>query len=147
MDRAKKASDMIGGRKGNCAQSVFTAFSSGLGLDEKTAYNIAQAFGGGMHINSICGAITGAYMVLGLANPVSKENPRQSMEKLNALRDEFNRRFRGLYGTLNCAELIGYDLTVPEETAKARESGIFVTKCPVFVSDAVKILEDLLKPT
>jgi C_GCAxxG_C_C family probable redox protein len=147
MDRAKKASDMIGGRKGNCAQSVFTAFSRGLGLDEKTAYNIAQAFGGGMHINSICGAITGAYMVLGLANPVSKENPRQSMEKLNALRDEFNRRFRGLYGTLNCTELIGYDLTVPEETAKAHESGIFVTKCPVFVSDTVEILEDLLKPT
>jgi C_GCAxxG_C_C family probable redox protein len=136
---------MMEARQANCAQSVFTAFSGGLGLDERTAYNIAQAFGGGMHINSLCGAVTGAYMVLGLANPVSKENPRQSRNKLSSLRDEFNRRFREIYGTLNCTELTGYDLTIPEEAAKARENDIFVTKCPVFVSDAVKILEDLLE--
>jgi C_GCAxxG_C_C family probable redox protein len=141
MDRSKIAAAMIGERKGNCAQSVFTAFSCGLGLDEKTAYNIAQAFGGGMHVNGVCGAVTGAYMVLGLANPVPGENPREHMDRL-----EFNRRFRELHGSLNCTELIDYDLTVPEEAAKARESGVFVTRCPVLVSDAVKILEDLLKP-
>ncbi|OGO17702.1 MAG: hypothetical protein A2Z15_03270 [Chloroflexi bacterium RBG_16_50_11] len=146
MDRAKKASGMIAERKGNCAQSVFTSFSDGLGLDEKAAFNIAQAFGGGMHINSVCGAVTGAYMALGLANPVSKGNPRQSMDKTSALIAEFNRRFKELYGTLNCTELLGYDLTKPEEAAKAREKGLFVTKCPEFVRDAVKIVESLLQP-
>ncbi len=145
MDRVKKAYSMIGERKGNCAQSVFTAFSEGLGLDEKTAYNIAQAFGGGMHVNGVCGAVTGAYMVLGLANPVSGESPRQGMDKIGALRDEFNRRFKELHGSLNCTELIDYDLTVPEEAMKARESGIFATKCPLFVRDAASIVEDLLK--
>lgn len=146
MDKAEKAASMIAERRGNCAQSILTAFSSGLGLDEKTAYNMAQAFGSGMRINSICGAVTGSYLVLGLANPVSQQNLQQSVDKLKALQAEFNRRFEELYGTLNCTELIGYNLSRPEEATKARESGIFVTKCPVFVSDAVKIVESLLKP-
>ena len=145
MDRAKKASSMIAERKGNCAQSVFTAFSSGFGLDEKTAFNITQAFGGGMNMNSICGAVTGACMALGLADPVSKENPRQSMDKAKFLQAEFNRRFIEIHGGLTCTELLGYNLTDPEEAAKAKESGLFVTKCPVFVGDAVKIVEELLE--
>jgi C_GCAxxG_C_C family probable redox protein len=145
MDRAKKAYETMAGRKANCAQSVFTAFSGELGLDEKIAINITQGFGGGMHINSICGAVTGAYMVLGLANPVSKENPRQSMDKISALVTEFNRKYKELHGGLKCTELLGYDLSKPEEATKARESGVFVTKCPEFVRDAVAIVESLLK--
>jgi C_GCAxxG_C_C family probable redox protein len=145
MDKVKKASDFMKDRKGNCAQAVFTAFSEDLGLDEKTAFNTAQGFGGGMHISSICGAVTGAYMALGLANPVSPENPRQSMDKTNALMAEFTRRFKELHGSLNCSELVEYDLSIPEEAAKARESGVFADKCPVFVSDAVKIVQELLK--
>ncbi|MHB8105404.1 MAG: C-GCAxxG-C-C family protein [Dehalococcoidales bacterium] len=146
MDRVKNASDPLASRKGNCAQSTLTAFSEEYGLNKDTAFKIAQAFGGGMHINSTCGAVTGAYMALGLANPVSQDNPRESTDKFNALINEFNRKFKELYGAINCTELLGYDLTNPEEAAKARESGVFVTKCPVFVGDAVKIVESLLKP-
>jgi C_GCAxxG_C_C family probable redox protein len=145
MDRIKKAYETMTGSKGNCAQSVFSAFSSNLGLDEKTAFNITQAFGGGMHVNSVCGAVTGAYMALGLANPVTQENPRRNYEKIETLRNEFNRRFKEIYGSINCTDLLGYDLAKPEEAAKAHESGIFITKCPNFVRDAATILEDLLK--
>jgi C_GCAxxG_C_C family probable redox protein len=145
MDRAKEAYEIMAARRMNCAQSVFTAFSSGLGLDEKTAFNIAQAFGGGMHVNSVCGAVTGAYMTLGLANPASKENPRQNMDKTNALAAEFNRKLKELYVSINCTDLLGYDLTKPEAAAEAREKGLFVTRCPEFVRDSVKIVEALLK--
>ena len=145
MDKAEKAFAMMKEGKGNCAQCVFTTFSKELGLDEQTAYAIAQAFGGGMHINSICGAVTGAYMVLGLATPVSKDNPRENADKIGNFRDEFNRRFKEFYSSLNCTELTGYDLTNPEEVAKAAEKGVFDIKCPEFVRDSVKILESLLK--
>jgi len=144
MDRVKKAYETMAGRKANCAQSVFTAFSGELGLDEKTAFNITQGFGGGMYVNSVCGAVTGAYMTLGLANPVSQENPRQNYDKIKTLRNEFNRKFKELHGAINCSELLGYDLTKPEEAAKARESGVFTTKCPNFVRDAAEIVEGLL---
>jgi len=132
-------------RKANCAQSVLTAFSEDFGLKQDIAHSIAQGFGGGMHINSTCGAVTGAYMALGLANPVSKDNPRQSMEKIGTLIAEFNRKFKELHGALNCTELLGYDLSIPEQATKAREAGLFATKCPEFVRDAAQIVENLLK--
>jgi C_GCAxxG_C_C family probable redox protein len=145
MDRVKEAHENMASRKANCAQSVLTAFSEDFGLNKDTAYSIAQGFGGGMHINSTCGAVTGAYMALGLANPVSKDNPRQSMEKTSALINEFNRKFKELHGSLNCTGLLGYDLSIPEQATKAREAGLFATKCPVFVEDAAKIVDSLLK--
>jgi C_GCAxxG_C_C family probable redox protein len=145
MDRAKKAYENMTEKKGNCAQSTFTAFSSDFGVDEKTAFNLTQAFGGGMHIDGVCGAVTGAYLALGLANPIDKEDPKKSGEKFNALIAEFNHRFKEMHGALTCTELLGYNLTVPEQAAKAREIGIFTEKCPVFVRDAAQIVEDLLK--
>jgi C_GCAxxG_C_C family probable redox protein len=145
-DKAKKAYDTMSSRKANCAQSVFTAFSGELGLDDKTALSIAQGFGGGMgHTGSVCGAVTGAYMALGLANPSSKENPRQGIDKTYALMIDFNREFKKLHGSLNCTELLKYDLSKPEELIKARDAGVFVSKCPVFVRDAVAIAEKLLE--
>jgi C_GCAxxG_C_C family probable redox protein len=145
MDRTKNAFDTMASRKANCAQSVFTAFNDELGMDKKLAFSLAQGFGGGMHINSTCGAVTGAYMALGLANPVSQENPRQNMDKVNALQAEFNRQFKKLHKNLDCTGLLGYDLSKPAEMVKAREAGVFTSMCPVFVRDAVEIVEGLLK--
>jgi C_GCAxxG_C_C family probable redox protein len=145
MDRIKAAQENMASRKANCAQSVLTAFSEDYGLKADTAYNITQGFGGGMHINGTCGAVTGAYMVLGLANPVTGDNPRQKMDKVVALEAEFNQKFKKLYPGLTCTELLGYNLSKPEEATKAREAGLFTTKCPEFVKDAAKIVESLLK--
>lgn len=133
-------------RKSNCAQSVFRLFAEDLGLDENLALMISQGFGGGMgHTGSVCGAVTGAYMAMGLANPASKENPRQSVEKTYALVNEFEKRFKKLHGSVNCSELLSFDLTNPEQVVKAREAGVFTSLCPVFVADAVKIAEELMK--
>jgi C_GCAxxG_C_C family probable redox protein len=147
MDNVKKAQENMAARKANCAQSMLTAFSEDFGLNIDTAYSIAQGFGGGMHINSVCGAVTGAYMVLGLANPISKDNPRQSMEKVNALQAEFNRKFKELHDSLNCTGLLGYDVSIPEQAKEAREAGVITTKCPDFVRDAAKIVDNLIKKT
>jgi len=145
MDNAQKAYNTMANRKMNCAQTVLSTVCEKYGLTENLAISLAQGFGSGMRANSVCGAVTGAYMVLGLANPPSKENPRQSLDKTNALAAEFNRKFKELYGSINCTDLLGYNLTKPEEAVEARGKGLFVTKCPEFVRDAVSIVEDLLK--
>jgi len=106
---------------------------------------VAQGFGGGIHINSLCGAATGAYMVFGLANKISPEDPRAKMDKTNELIKEFSRKFTELHGSLNCTELCGYNLSQPEESAKAREKGVFSRVCPGLVRDSAKIIEELLK--
>jgi hypothetical protein len=56
---------------------------------------------------------------------------------------EFMKRFCSLHGSSNCTELIGYDLSDPEQFAKAREENIFALRCSGYVVSAVKILEEL----
>ena len=51
----------------NCAQSVLLTFAPALGLTEEQAFGLCANFGGGMKMGSVCGAVTGALMVLGLA--------------------------------------------------------------------------------
>jgi C_GCAxxG_C_C family probable redox protein len=147
-DRADKAFETMANRKMNCAQAVFTSFCEELGLEKKLALSIAQGFGGGMaHTGGTCGAVTGAYVALGLAQKYTTENPRDNIDKTYALINEFNRKFKEINGSLNCTELTGYDLSKPEKLAEAREKGVFITKCPEFVRDSVKIVEGLLKLT
>ncbi len=50
----------------NCAQSVLGAFAGVCGLDEETAVRMGTHFGSGMKMGSVCGAITGALMVIGM---------------------------------------------------------------------------------
>jgi C_GCAxxG_C_C family probable redox protein len=143
--KSQTAYDKMAGRQMNCAQAVFSIFSDDLGIKTDLALSLTQGFGGGMYVNGICGAVSGAYLSLGLANPVSKDNPRQNYDKTRELINEFNRRFKELHGALTCTELLGYNLNNADELAKARESGVFTSKCPVFVRDASKIIEEMLK--
>ncbi len=48
-----------------CSQAVFAAFSKDLGLSEEQALKIGACFGSGMRKGEVCGACTGALMVLG----------------------------------------------------------------------------------
>lgn len=64
--------------KFNCAQSVFASFSQELGLDEKQALKIGGCFGSGMRKGEVCGACTGALMVLGLKYGQCEINDRKS---------------------------------------------------------------------
>jgi C_GCAxxG_C_C family probable redox protein len=129
----------------NCAQAVFSSLSEDFGLERRVALQIAQGFGGGMgRCGRTCGAVTSAYMALGLSRKNATDNPRESLEKTYALINEFNRRFGERHGSVTCKELIGHDLSTPEGLAKARGDKVFTTKCPYFVWDAVEIAEGLL---
>jgi C_GCAxxG_C_C family probable redox protein len=50
----------------NCAQAVFIPFAEAKGLSFEAANAITANFGAGMRIASVCGAMTGALMALGL---------------------------------------------------------------------------------
>jgi C_GCAxxG_C_C family probable redox protein len=146
MDNAQKAFENMVSRKTNCAQAVFSALSKEYGLTEDQALAIAQGFGAGMGLTGrTCGAVSGAYMALGLSRKTIPANPREHVDKTYELMAEFDRRFKALHGSTNCTELTGYNLGIAEEAAKGREKGVFVTECPIFVRDAVKIVESLLK--
>jgi C_GCAxxG_C_C family probable redox protein len=130
--------------KMNCAQSVLVAFCEELGLKKDDALRIAMGFGGGMgHTGGTCGAVTGAYMVIGLKTELTIDNLPACKEKAYALVHEFDTRFKQRYPSALCGDLLGYDLRNPEQIEAAKAAGVFATKCPSFLREAVEILESL----
>jgi C_GCAxxG_C_C family probable redox protein len=126
--------------KFNCAQTVFSLFATELGIDEKTALKIASGFGGGMACAETCGAVTGAYMVIGMKHGHSTSNPDDKARTKMLVR-QFNEKFKQEHGSLICKQLIGFDISTPEGSTNASEAGVFQNKCPVFIKTACNILE------
>jgi C_GCAxxG_C_C family probable redox protein len=145
MNKTNQAYEIMKAHRMNCAQTILTVFCEDFGLDPIKALKLAMGFGGGMaRSGKTCGAVTGSYMVLGLAQKISPDNPHESNDKTYELMQKFNKKFEAIYGSLNCKELIGYDLSTPEGLAEARNKAVFTSTCPNFVADSVKILGDIL---
>jgi C_GCAxxG_C_C family probable redox protein len=83
-------------------------------------------------------------MVIGLKYGKTIQGDNAATEKSRALVREFMQEFTARYGSVNCTELLGYNLSIPDEYERARESRLFVTKCPELVTGAVTILEKIL---
>ena len=128
-----------------CSAAVFYAFSEELGLDPAAAKKIACGFGAGVSkTGNMCGAVSGAIMVIGLKYGKSDVGDEAATEKTRALVREFIGEFSKKNGSINCTELLGFDLSDPEGFEEARKSGLFMTKCPALVRDAAEILEKIL---
>ena len=76
-------------QKFNCAQAVFAAFASELGLNEEQALKIGGCFGSGMRKGEVCGACTGALMALGLKYGQSEVEDLESKIKTNDVAQKF----------------------------------------------------------
>jgi len=128
-----------------CSSAVFSAFSDELGLDGKTAKKIACGFGAGISKSgNICGAVSGAIMVIGLRYGKTRVGDDAATDQTRLLVSEFLEEFTRRHGSVNCTELLGYNLGNASEYQNAREKKLFVTKCPELVRDAAAILEEIL---
>lgn len=128
----------------NCSQSVCTAFAEQLGVDRDTALKFSAGFGGGMgRMAGTCGAVTGAYMALGLKYGATSANSEAKAAMYAYIR-EFAEQFTARHPGLECRELLGYDISIAEEREKARQENLFSTVCPQIVRDASEILEGML---
>jgi len=129
----------------SCSQAVFAAFSEALGLAKPIALKIAQPFGGGIAATgSLCGAVSGALLVIGLKHGRLRPEDAAAKEKTYALVREFIKRFEALHGSIICRELIGVDISTPSSHEEARRRGLFDERCSRFVSEAAEILEAIL---
>jgi C_GCAxxG_C_C family probable redox protein len=128
-----------------CSSAVFSAFSEEMGLDPDTAKKISCGFGAGIsRTGNICGAVSGAILVIGLKYGKTKQGDDAATERTRALVREFIQEFTYRHGSVNCTELLGYNLSKPDEYEKARDCNLFVMKCPEFIGDAAAILEKIL---
>ena len=133
------------GKDFNCAQSVFGAFAPHYGLDVDKALKISSGFGGGMgRSGRTCGAVTGAYMVIGLKNGMGASKDIKMKEKTYQLISEFSNRFYEKNGSLICKELLGCDINTPEGMDYFNQNELFEKKCLHCVKNAAEILEKML---
>jgi C_GCAxxG_C_C family probable redox protein len=130
----------------NCAQSLAIAFADETGIDEKKLVHLAFPFGGGFGRQGLmCGAVSGAVMVLGsVAGPRAAEDPAQYRDTMYRLTQDYLARFRKGNGSFLCRDLLKLDLSDPAQAQQAREAGVFTTLCPAFVESAAEILEEML---
>jgi len=128
-----------------CAPAVLSTYSEQLGLEKTLAVKIACGFGGGIgRTGRTCGAVTGAVMAIGLKHGQVNLADEESRLRTYMLVKEFIDKFTTLHGSIECKDLIGYDLSNSGELRSARESGVFQNKCPGFVYDSARILEDIV---
>lgn len=84
----------------NCAESIVKVMNEENGLN--IPVSIASPFGTGMAVCSVCGAVTGALMVLGA------KKGRNSSDEFNESRrvaKEIMNKVKERYGTYKCLEL------------------------------------------
>ncbi len=127
----------------NCAQSVFSAFASQLGVDESLMLKLASPFGGGVaRRGQVCGAVTGGLMALGLAQ--GTDTPAGKEEAYRIAQD-FLQRFEASHKTILCRDLLGYDISTAQGHQQASEDGAFTRLCPLYVGHAVRIVQEMLE--
>ena len=69
MNRIEKAKENMMKKGYSCSQAVACAFCDEVGIDEKTMFALTEGFGLGMgDMQGVCGAISGAAIIIGMKN-------------------------------------------------------------------------------
>ncbi len=130
----------------HCSQALFGAFAEDFGMDLKMALKISTCFGGGMRQGGVCGCITASLMVLGIALGFYDSQDRELEIYGNKKTDEFIRLFtERMGGAINCRDILGKDISKPEEMAAIRQEGLILKKCPRALNASISILEKMLE--
>lgn len=128
----------------DCSQIVLSHISDKLEITKEEALKVAACFGGGMWHGETCGCVVGALMALGIKYATIKPNDTQKKDELLALKAKFEEKFCEKNGSCICKEILGYNLSVPNEMAKIQEENLLMTKCPEVVLSACDILEKMI---
>ena len=124
----------------NCAASVFSAFCEDYGIDMKTAMKLAGSFGGGCCVGEVCGAATGALLVVGLKHGQHEPGDMAAKDACYEKTTEFIEEFRKECGALTCRDILGADIRTEEGKVQKMERRHL---CFAAVRTAAEILDKL----
>jgi len=113
----------------NCAEVMIYASSDEYNMNLKSeTFKVMSSFGGGMGIESVCGAITGSLAVIGIL--FTKEKAHEG-DRVKKLCQELFQKFEAKLATNNCTIL----------KAKYRREDI---GCRVMIETAAEILDEIV---
>ena len=125
MERAKELRASVDPHY-NCAQSVVIPFAEDAGISEEAANRVAANFGSGMKMGSVCGAVTGGLMVLGLLG----------VNDSASLRTYYRTLKENHQGCLDCADLLRIN---------REQGGDQKAHCDAMVYECIRIVEEILQ--
>lgn len=107
MSHADKAEELF--RQGcNCSQAVFLAFEDVTGMEHEAALKLSSVFGAGMgKLREVCGAVSGAFMVLGILYGYYDLTSREEKIRTYKMIQDFAAKYKEKKGTIICRELLG----------------------------------------
>ena len=144
-ERAERALSEFG-KNYNCAQAVVLAFPEITGSGSDNAIKLATGFGGGMgRLQKTCGAVTGAFMVLGMKYGSSEPGSTESKNHISSVIQHFNTLFTDRFGSTDCRDLLGYDLNTEEGKSKISELKLSEKICQKCIAESVTNIEKILK--
>lgn len=131
----------------NCAQSVLAAFKDLTHMDETTAFAVSGGLGGGVGAThqELCGAASGAVMVLGLLHPFTDGADAAGKRRVYGQAKEFLHRFQARFdGLSRCGDLLAARIEPTEEgTPAALRLGVD-KHCDILIVTAVEVVEEML---
>lgn len=131
--------------KFHCSQSVFAAFAPQYGITKEQALKIGGCFGSGMCKGEVCGAVTGALMVIGLIFGQASVDDLTGRKKEYELACCLMEQFKNENGSFICKDLLRYDLSQQEDIEKVKELDLFTNFCPKMVESAARILKQIIE--
>lgn len=127
----------------NCSQAILSTYCEQFGLDKTTALKLSCGLGGGMgRLGETCGAVSAAYLLIGLKYGKYEADDNKAKDKTYELVRDFQKRFSAQNNSTICRELLGLDLMINNDRQKEIERVNEI--CPVMVKNAAEILESIL---
>ncbi len=134
-----------------CAQAVLLTFADVINMDETALARLGSSFGGGMgRLREVCGAVSGAFAVLGFAcgydDPADKEGKSRHYAMIRDFADRFKER--ASVPSIVCREILsgaGVDSRAGGE-AEARTQAYYQKRpCGELVEISATVLAEMLK--
>ena len=125
MNRSEEAYKLFIDDKFHCSQAVMGVFPEY--IDKDLALKVSSCFGGGMRKGEVCGAVTGALMILGIAFGYSDKDDAEHKALSNKIASDFMDLFKNKFNSYLCKDII-----------KDRPT------CGMYVKFAVEAVEEII---
>lgn len=144
-EKARKATELF--RQGyNCSQAVVGAWADEIGMDLETAVKFSAGFGGGMgRLREVCGAVSGAFMVLGMRYSTGRPDPqskKEMYEKIQAFAARFKEENK--FNSIVCREMLGLTGSSKPVPAERTEEYYKKRPCPELIAMSAALLEEFM---
>ncbi|MBS7298141.1 MAG: C_GCAxxG_C_C family protein [Eubacteriales bacterium] len=143
MNKSDKAVGYFNGGY-NCAQSVVAALCEELGMTLEEGLKVSEGFGGGMgRMRSVCGAVTGMFMLAGLKYSKAVAGDMDTRKIIYQKVQDMSREFEQEMGTIICAELLEGVMPENKDATPTPRTNEFYKKrpCTEIVRVATEIAE------